>query len=1455
MPVKVECESCKAPYTIDERRIPAAGLRVRCPKCTKTFVVKKPGDAPASTRDAAPDSASTAVGTPGVGGGESLAALPAKPPPGVPVTASPPDAFGEIDLPAPVSPSDAGLPAPKAPAKKPVIKGTALGLGGLVPGVVAAAGVQARPQDGAALPAVPARRAPEADLPAMPARRAPEPGGTLSDRRGFDVDLPAARAEADLPAARGVEADLPAARAAAASTHGGFGEIDLPAVGRAAPRAAAKPSFEIDLPSPAAPKVPTKTQQGFDDLPAPAADLPAARPRAPGKTTKAEFGEIDLPAVGGRADLPAVGGRADLPAVGGRADLPAIGGRADLPAIGGRADLPAPGGQRDLPATRAASTQNLGEMEFGAHLPAVAATAANLPAVGRLAPREPSVAIPSPDVFGGGRDFAVAQTAIGPGYQPPAPPSDLGGFGELELPGPGAPAPHAPDPWGPPPGDFGLRSGTARGFGEVDLGADVGTSPRAATGVDASGVNAPSLAPPMGMPVAPSGGGGSSDFGELELPGPGMGALGASPTAETFSAGPGGLSLDSYAPPGAPGEAAYGTEASTIGSAGQIDSRATGGVGFGEVDLGGGSADDALEFGAIPEEKRGSEAGETGTGYEAPLPKPRTEKVEAPAEEEQPKKPSIAGRVALGVFALAVVGGALLQFDERLGAYGWKAISDRTNADKHASLLNGAVKRTRDGFGDDTVTRANDAVGELQKDIAVAPRYAPLLAYQAYAQFAHEIRFGRDPQRDSLARSALAKVKADAANRKLAEAARDVVGGQLPVARNALRAVLAGDPKDVDAAVTLGELELLAKQPKDAVAAFEQAVKAKDDARTRGGLMRAHDAAGDADKARAEATTVATKYPNHVPSRLLLARYAWRRDGDEKEAMKWLTELEKPSVGAAASASELVEAMTLRGMIHLDRGRMTNAKKAFDEAITAAKGAPTPAPRLGLGEVYLANGQFPQAITEFNLASQAMPDAALPKIGIARALLKQENATQAKATLAPLKDPTLAAEIGYWLGQAEEKVSPERPTEAIKIYEGAITAQPNEVKPYIALANLQAKIGKMEEADATLATAAKNVPPSERLHLGIGELRFRQERYAQALEHFDKALELQPANLEALFSKGRTLLRMGERAKLDDGKKILDQVAAKDEKYPGLALEYGLYYQKTDQIEEALKEYKKALERAPDDIDIQLSVARAQVEAGMREAEAKLREILGSCTRSVAEDVCTTEAKHYLGRALLRRGAAAEAKTYLEAAAAKGDNNAQYHLYHGWVLVELNSLPAAEVEISRALELDKSLGLAFWLRAEIEGKSGKYREAIDSAKRALAITPSLSQAHATIAFSLKQLNQEDGALGEYAQAIKGDPTNPRAAFWRYVVADIHFHRNSVARATTELRDAIKQAKAMEPPPPWLPKANFYLAEALRHSDKAEALKYYREYLNTSVGSTDPARKEAQAAVNDLAGKQ
>jgi len=1213
---------------------------------------------------------------------------------------------------------------------------------------------------------------------------------------------------------------------------------DLPAT-RARPPAPTKGvgSFEIDLPM-------TPSKPSVSDLPAvsaPGVDLPAPRPKGP--PSPGAFGELDLPSVGGPRDLPAVGGPRDLPAVGGPRDLPAVGGPRDLPSVS-----TSPRGTQDLPSPRA-----FGELDLptvspgggGTHLPAMRPAgadlpdlAAHLPAIGSA--REPSVVASDFGDLGltpGPGDFSTAATQQGPGYSPAqlAAGRTMGGFGEIsntgplglaakaepardfgeiELPGAsGAPPKPAADAWG----------GGGGGFGEIDLGgppADpFGPSPRAAT------ESAPAV---------------TSDFGDLELPGP---ASPGAPSA-TYTGGPALSGFDSVRPP-APadfGEASIATK--SVATNPYADTRGeAGGMGFGEVDLGGGGggsvATDDMEFGGLDQARAsGSEA--PPAAYEAPLPKPRSLEAASP---DVPAKKSKAGRVIGILFVALAVGGALLELNPKLGAFGRFAISDKLNVEKHTALLSSAKQRTQTALGEDALPRATQAVTELQNDLGQAPRLQPLLAYAAYAQFAWQLRFGKDAARDSAGRQMLAKLTEPSPERQLAEAARDAVAGQFPAARGVFKNLLATDPKNVDAALCLGALELKQSAWKDAIAAFEAAKKAQDSARARGGLVLAHEGSGDYDKAKKEATALAEKSKTSAVARVFLAQQAWLRDRDEKAAIKWLDEVTKPPVSTSAAPAELVAAFTLRGTIHLERGRVTDAMAAFKAAVDAGKGAPFAAPHYGLGEVFLANGQYPQAMAAYDAALQVQPTYTPAKIGKARALLKQEKALDAKNLLLPLKDPPFAGEIGFWLGQAEEKIS--KPAEAMKIYEAAIKAQPGEARPYVALANLQSKEGKVEESDATLAQAVKSVPPSERLYLSIGELRFRQERYKLAVEQFDKALELQPENVEALFMKGRALLRM-DKEHVEQGKAVLDQVEKKDAKYPGLALELGLYYQKTEQIEKALERYKAALEASPDDVDIELQVARAMVEARDKTAEERLRKVLEKCPKSASPDVCISETKHFLGRALLQKGSYADAERYLKEAVDKADSNAQYHLYHAWALVELTRLPEADIEITRVLELDKSLGNAYWLKAEILLKSQDNAGAIRESQKALTMNPNRWEAYATMALAHKRLNQDQVAYKEYERAVGGDPQNPKAPFWRYQMLDILDHAGGVKGALTLAKDCVKYGAALEPKPPWVPKARYFLGKALRGVDDAAAKKELIEFLNATTGTTEIARADAKA---------
>src|ERR1700753_3545297 len=121
---KVECPGCKAPYQVDERRVPPSGLKMRCPKCGTSFQVDPP---PADPRDATPGGAVLGASL-GFGSDATQQSAPpagAKPPlpkpkpalKGTMIGVAPPRAGGGAPArPAPAVPKPAGSPAKPAPA-------------------------------------------------------------------------------------------------------------------------------------------------------------------------------------------------------------------------------------------------------------------------------------------------------------------------------------------------------------------------------------------------------------------------------------------------------------------------------------------------------------------------------------------------------------------------------------------------------------------------------------------------------------------------------------------------------------------------------------------------------------------------------------------------------------------------------------------------------------------------------------------------------------------------------------------------------------------------------------------------------------------------------------------------------------------------------------------------------------------------------------------------------------------------------------------------------------------------------------------------------------------------------------------------------------------------------------------------------------------------------------------
>lgn len=828
------------------------------------------------------------------------------------------------------------------------------------------------------------------------------------------------------------------------------------------------------------------------------------------------------------------------------------------------------------------------------------------------------------------------------------------------------------------------------------------------------------------------------------------------------------------------------------------------------------------------------------TGAPASPSRSRSKGSTPPAPAFTPKKRRGRIAVVVGILALAIGGSALTLVPEA-GPFGAYFIVDQIRRGDHERLLAATVAFAHGHLGLDTYSEAQKTMAETGTRARTAKRFKPLGAYAAFTGFARLLRFGAEAPvyaRANVTLNELAQAKG-IFELDLARATRAAVDGDLARARAALVSLERASPRNVDVAVTRGELELRAKDATAAARAWTAAVGLEKSARTRYGLARALLLSGDAKNAEALATEAVALSPAHIGGRLLMAEAAWGARQDETLAERLLSEVMQHA--DEAGPEERIEAESLFGEVHLSRGRVTQAEQAFTEAIGIAEAMKLNARARalsGLGETLFRAGRYTQAVARFKASAQADPDDVTALVGIAKSSLLLERVDEAKEMLGKLrKTYAKDARVAHWYGRLEEAIGERKDAETV--YRDAIALGNRAedcVDAYVALASALSADGQPDAANAALAEAQARLPASSSLYKALGRAGMSQGRYGDALSAFERALALVADDLEALFLKATALVRLRE---FDKAAEALDAVAKIDRDFPGMALERGILFQESGRPEEALREYESAVSKAPNDPDLMLRVGCATASAGGGDfAEQMLRKVLQQRPGSAETHFC-------LGRALMARHDLGDALKEFERAIQIDPNHAEYHLYVGWACNESGSLPKAAAALKRALELDQGLAEAYWQRGVLRVRQARPKDALDDLNKALELRPSCYEAYADLALAYYDLGKEDLALAEWQKAIAAKPNE---ASWRFQYGKLLNLRLQNAAAAEQLSKAIDLAAPDETPPPWLPEAHRIAAVCLGNS--RAAIPHWQAFLKTGPANS-PYRKEAKAALKRL----
>jgi tetratricopeptide (TPR) repeat protein len=308
--------------------------------------------------------------------------------------------------------------------------------------------------------------------------------------------------------------------------------------------------------------------------------------------------------------------------------------------------------------------------------------------------------------------------------------------------------------------------------------------------------------------------------------------------------------------------------------------------------------------------------------------------------------------------------------------------------------------------------------------------------------------------------------------------------------------LLRDNPRNGNAAVLVGEVQLQRDQLKEAEESLKNALIIDPDSRrARIFLKRIYDLTGRDDESEKvvdyfwdfnNGTLVAQKNP-HADDFCYVAEAAKGYDAETTKAAF-------RHYGRASSRDpDLYEAYLGAGDLALEMFDWERAQRSYSEILS--RNPSHPGALLGLARVYLAASENKKA---------------------------EENATKALVS-----NPHLA---GARIILAELHLIDDRTDEARQQIDLALKAKPHDRDVLAMDATWRFATGDEAGFLATVRTSLSLYPRDASIYIGVAGVLERRRRFPEALEQYRKAVALDAENWEGYFGVGMTLVRMGEES-------------------------------------------------------------------------------------------------------------------------------------------------------------------------------------------------------------------------------------------------------------------------------------------------------------------------------------
>ncbi|HUT31011.1 MAG TPA: tetratricopeptide repeat protein [Sedimentisphaerales bacterium] len=306
-------------------------------------------------------------------------------------------------------------------------------------------------------------------------------------------------------------------------------------------------------------------------------------------------------------------------------------------------------------------------------------------------------------------------------------------------------------------------------------------------------------------------------------------------------------------------------------------------------------------------------------------------------------------------------------------------------------------------------------------------------------------------------------------------------------------------------------------------------------------------------------------------------------------------------------------------------------------------------------------------------------------------------------------------------------------------------------------------------------------------HYNLGNIMLRQDRTAEAIEHYKKAAAFHPKYVDAYYNLGialsaagrypeaikeyRTVLRlradhkkvfsrMGDalarNGQIDEAIVYYNKSLEQNEKDAEVLNNLALALVKKGQTDEAVKYYTAALEVNPDSVEVLNNLGNALVKQG------RFDQATTHYEKALRLQPGFAETSYNLANALRQAGRFDESAEYYREALRLNPDNTDAHYGLGLALAELNEYDEAATHLRKAIQLDPNFAQAHYSLGLIFFHQQKIDEAIEQFRRVLDVHPNDAEMHCNLGVLLVQKGDVDAAIDEFRTALRLAPDFTKA---------------------------------------------------------------------------------------------